>query len=424
MTSDATPGLWPPGRLETVLETAARFFVSKLTERHKEHLRSRYGLTDETITKCRIGFAPVDRSALIASFLLAGLNRDEIRTTGLAWVDEQGARALWSGRIVFPYLINGAPKFFIARQTEETLEPPGSNGPIGKYKKQMRSVTLPNGGRVSNGISEPIFGADTVQPDAPLIITEGISDAIIAHQAGYPAVSPVTTRFKKEHANILIELCRPVAQIYLIMDNETSVAGTRGAVTVGLALARAGLRPNLCEIPRPIDREKVDLNDYIREGGNVDRLFENSIDVEEHPIAEELIHEERQRSADRLRAATIHLRAAQSPRWKKTTHDFRLDKNKVLSALPPLSVLTGVTGRGSHPVYHSTTGQNLVVDGERWYCFHKGNEGGGGPFEWIAVYMMNMIHEGETIPPDRFPEVLEFAANKYMPGWQECYECG
>ena len=189
---------------------------------------------------------------------------------------------------------------------------------------------------------------------------------------------------------------------------------SRRAVT-GIALARAGLRPYLCEIPRPEGLEKVDLNDYIRGGGDVAALFETAIDVEEHTIAEEMTREERHRAADRLRSAIIRERAARSTR-RKTARV--LDRDEVIAHLPPLSVIVGFEGRGPHPRYGSAHGDNLSVDGDRWYCFHKGNEGGGGPLEWFAVEA-GIIREGEPIPRDKFPEVLEAAADRYWPNWRD-----
>ena len=414
MTLEIPPWSWDPDRLALVLETAARFFESHLEDRHREHLRTRYGLTGETIARYRIGFAPAARFALPLALTDAGIEAEEIKASGLVTAAPSGLFPLWRGRIMFPYLIGGRPRYFIGRQTDETADPLE-----GKYIKQKRSILAPGGGRVSNGITEPIFGADTVRPGAPLIITEGITDAIVTHQAGYGALSPVTVRFKKEHAPDLIALCRPAGRIYLIMDAEASEAGTRGAVAVGIALARAGLRPYFCEIPRPDGLEKVDLNDYIRGGGDVAALFTTAIDVEEHPIAEALIREEHRRTADRLRSEDLRQRAARSTRPKKGPTGPRLDKAEVLAALPTMAALVGFEGYGTHPVYGSATGQNLSIDGDRWYCFHKGAEGGGGPLEWFAIYELKIIREGETIPREKFPEVLEAAADRYIPGWRD-----
>ena len=77
-TLEIPPWSWDPDRLALVLETAAGFFESHLADRHREHLRTRYGLTDETIARGRIGFAPVDRSTLIDRFNTAGLTREEV----------------------------------------------------------------------------------------------------------------------------------------------------------------------------------------------------------------------------------------------------------------------------------------------------------------------------------------------------------
>ena len=83
MTLEIPPWSWDPDRLALVLETAARFFESHLADRHREHLRTRYGLTDETIARGRIGFAPVDRTALVVALMEAGIEPDEIKASGL-----------------------------------------------------------------------------------------------------------------------------------------------------------------------------------------------------------------------------------------------------------------------------------------------------------------------------------------------------
>lgn len=56
-------------------------------------------------------------------------------------------------------------------------------------------IYLPNNVQIPNGIEEPIFRADTVRPGVPLIISEGITDCISAHQA---SISPGTVQFKED----------------------------------------------------------------------------------------------------------------------------------------------------------------------------------------------------------------------------------
>ena len=421
MTPGDAPWSWSPERLTCLMDTAARFFESHLDERHREHLRIRYGLTDETIVRARIGFAPVARSLLIAHLMLAGFTLNEIRASGLAWVDyKSNARALWSGRLVFPYLVGGLPQFFIARRTDETAEHPGPNGTIHKYKKQMQWFALADGGRVPNGIEEPIFGADTVRPRETLIITEGVVDVISAHQAGYAAVAPVTVQFKEEHRAALIDLCRPAGRIYLIMDSEASGAGVHGAVKTGIILARAGLRPLLCEIPWPEGIEKVDLNDYIRDGGDLVALFERAIDVAEHPFADDAVRREAARAGSALRSATIRDRMRRSPKPRSDQDYPWIDRDEVLAALPPLFRMVGFErdGYGPHPILGSSTGTNLHVTGNQWYFFRAGSRCGGGPLEWIAIEA-GFIQPGEKIGGTEFVKTLKYAADRYIPGWRE-----
>jgi len=77
----------------------------------------------------------------------------------------------------------------------------------------------------------------------------------------------------------MIALGRKASALYLIMDNEENNAGLRGAVNTGLLLACAGLKPYICELPRPVGVEKVDLNDFIRSGGDPAELFPTAVYV-------------------------------------------------------------------------------------------------------------------------------------------------
>jgi len=139
-------------------------------------------------------------------------------------------------------------------------------------------------------------------------------------------------------------------------------------------------------------------------------------------IAEEMTREERHRAADRLRSAIIRERAARSTRPRKGRSGPWIDKADVLAAIPTLETLAGFEGYGPHPHHSkSATGANLHITGDQWYFFREGWRGGGGPLEWFACYEMDdpVIKEGEKIPRDKFVEVLEAAADRYIPGWRD-----
>ena len=87
---------------------------------------------------------------------------------------------------------------------------------------------------------------------------------------------------------------------------------------------------------------------------------------------------------------------------------------EVIDALPSVRDLVGFTGMGVHPVHGSTTGHNLKVDGDLWYCFHKGHEGGGDALKWIAVYEMGIIREDENLRGDNFLAAIEIQPGKHI----------
>jgi len=269
-----------------LMEDACRFFERHLTDEHRRHLWTRYGLMPDFVEVMRIGYAPADGSALLLHLMDRGYSRDEIIGSGLVvpWqrTDEDGGTRsgvsdLLRGRIVFPYLdADLRPVYFIGRMTDET--PARDDTTPAKYKKQL--VTI-------DGPREPICGVWSVSPGDPLIITEGITDCLAVLQAGRPCISPVTTRFKREQAPEVAELVRRSGgPVYILNDNEESGEGGKGAANIAYNLisqALDGARVFIGSPPRPEGVEKVDLNDFLRSGGDLDAVIAEAIPAEEHP---------------------------------------------------------------------------------------------------------------------------------------------
>ena len=384
-------------RLHQLLASARRFFEKHLKPEHVRYFEENYWLRAETVARACLGYAPVE-GGLLEWFLDHGFNSKEARSTGLLWMD---GRPCWRGRLVFPYMVGGRPEYFIARRTDESADLPG------KYLKQLRSTTKKPRLWLDPGIREPIFGVDSVRDGEPLVITEGITDVLAAQQAGYACVAPITVRFKGEVVSEAAAICRQASSITIIMDNEDSRGGEDGAVATGLMLSRMGLAPRIGTLPRPENAVKVDLCDYLRGGGDLDPVIDSAVLADFHPRAEEIREREWQESAQALRRDIVRQRARRSPPPASARYP-RLDTATVLAALPSLSTLIGFEGSGAHPVHGSSTGHNLHVDGDVWYCFRPGH-GGGGVFEWIAV-QEGIIGCGERLEGKDFVRALEAAA--------------
>lgn len=400
-----------------LMEDACRFFERHLTDEHRRHLWTRYGLMPDFVEVMRIGYAPADGSALLLHLMDRGYSRDEIIGSGLVmpWqrTDEDGGTRsgvsdLFRGRIVFPYLdADLRPVYFIGRMTDATPALAGTTP--AKYKKQL--VTI-------DGPREPIFGAWSVSPGDPLIITEGITDCLAVLQAGRPCISPVTTRFKREQAPEVAELVRRSGgPVYILNDNEESGEGGKGAANIAYNLisqALDGARVFIGSPPRPEGVEKVDLNDFLRSGGDLDAVIAEAIPAEEHPG----VLAEQKRVYARIAADVKQQRDRQ--RWiesgKKPRRGESIEDLK--ARMPSLSAYTGIPGRrGSHPVYGSIHGDNFLIseDGETWVSFHGGAEPGksGNIFKLIALEQGYLTDEREPLRGEAFKQTIEYCRERW-----------
>ena len=400
-----------------LMEDACRFFERHLTDEHRRHLWTRYGLMPDFVEAMRIGYAPADGSALLLHLMDRGYSRDEIIGSGLVmpWqrTDEDGGirsgvSDLFRGRIVFPYLdADLRPAYFIGRMTDAT--PTRDGATPAKYKKQL--VTI-------DGPREPICGVWSVSPGDPLIITEGITDCLAVLQAGRPCISPVTTRFKREQAPEVAELVRRSGgPVYILNDNEESGEGGKGAANIAYNLitqALDGARVFIGSPPRPPGIEKVDINDFLRSGGDLDAVIAEAIPAEEHPG----VLAEQKRVYARIAADVKQQRDRQ--RWiesgKKARRGESIDDLK--ARMPSLSAYTGIPGgRGSHPVYGSIHGDNFLIseDGETWVSFHGGAEPGksGNLFKLIALEQGYLTDEREPLRGEAFKQTIRYCRERW-----------
>lgn len=159
---------------------------------------------------------------------------------------------------------------------------------VAKYLKQ----TIDRGWVNRDVITEPIFGTSTVHETKPLIVTEGITDALMAHQHGFPCVTPATTSFKKKHYEKLCELAARASTVYVVNDNEETNAGINGALRTAVVIKNDGHDVFVGELPRPSEREKIDVADFLAENtrGGLLSVLEESVDPEEHELYDPTRH--------------------------------------------------------------------------------------------------------------------------------------
>lgn len=427
------------GRNAELFEEATVFFESQVSRKIQEIARENWGFDPSILKKYRIGYAPPTAQALEIHLRTNGFSQADLLDSGLftsvEMHDEPGMYTvypLFRGRIMFPYTQNGKVAYFIGRSTPMT---PGywgeSKRAVPKYLKQKRTSL----------ITEPIYGIDSVVSGETLIITEGIADCISAQNAGYACISPVTTQLKGELIEQTAAICRTCSKAYIVNDSEDNSAGLKGAISQGLRLHELGVSVFICSIPRPEDIEKIDLTDYLRNGERIEDLLVIAIPIMEHPEAKKRVSATKQqgsgktpresgrktgtRSGYATSAYNSSGQAGQqstglSPSKDEWIHDFYPSLIALIKQHVSLFDFVEGTGHMSHPIYGSKTGTNLHVeikDGEPcWYCFHRGNEGGGDLIKWVAVYELDLISEGETLAPKQFKDTVRYLVDTYVPG--------
>jgi len=177
-------------RLYEICEIATRFFEKQLKETKKggevkEYLLSR-GISEESIKKWRIGYAPNTWRSLSNFLVSKGYKREEVIKAGLA-VPKEGKEEISSpwdsydrfrGRIIFPIFdVHGQVIGFGGRVfgEEEKKED------VAKY------INTPNTPLYDK--SRVLYGIDKAKTEIRkrdgAIIVEGYTDVILSHQAGF-----------------------------------------------------------------------------------------------------------------------------------------------------------------------------------------------------------------------------------------------
>lgn len=238
--------------LYTVLLASANWYHSKLTVDHRKHIAAKWGLSNETIDKYLIGYAPAGTDGMTLQWELKEVfSHDLIKSTGLITKNGQD---VYQDRIVFPYFKDGRVVYSIARRLDE-----GDR----KYLKQQVNKQYQE--YVDPAIKNIIFGQDSLKDADHCIITEGVTDCLAVLQAGIPCVSPVTVQFNiKDHKPIL-KLVKDLKTVYICNDSEVSGAGEKGAQSTAELLHAAGINVAVIQLPRMEGVDKVDLADYLRD---------------------------------------------------------------------------------------------------------------------------------------------------------------
>ncbi len=242
-------------RLYQLLETAAKFFETALRSGAGKAARSYIdgrGLTTETISRFRLGYAPNSRTELQSHLKAAGFTAEELAVSGMVIHGPDIATPYdrFRNRVMFPIPdLKGRVIAFGGRALDPDQPAKYLNSP---------ETPLFHKGRI-------LFNAAGARPTAHdrqrIIAVEGYMDVVAMVQAGFgEAVAPLGTALTHEQLQLLWRMCpEPV----LCFDGDT--AGRKAAyraVDTALPHLKPGMSLRFAFLP-----DGLDPDDLIRQSG-------------------------------------------------------------------------------------------------------------------------------------------------------------
>ena len=236
-------------RLWALSKEAARYFHSQLYgPAGKEGLAyvQKRGMTQTTLTRFGIGFAPDSWTGLVDAMRAKGYTDQELIDAGLVTVSRKNGSLFdrFRNRVMFPIIdVRGNVIGFGGRVMDDST-PKYLNSPetlIFNKRKNLFALNLSKKSKLGY-----------------LILVEGYMDAIALHQYGFDcAVASLGTSLTEEHAVIL---SRYTEQVVLIYDGDD--AGQRATQRAIPMLEKAGLQVKVLQM-----RDAKDPDEYLKKFG-------------------------------------------------------------------------------------------------------------------------------------------------------------
>jgi DNA primase len=208
-------------KIRTALSEAAVFYMKRLEESDvaKEYVKRR-GITGESLSLFKLGYAPAGWSNLLRHMRNAGFSDRTLKDSGLAVQGEKGLYDMFRQRLIFPISSVAGNIIAFGGRALDDAKPKYINSPETPVFRK----------------SETLFGLslakESIRREGSVIIVEGYMDTIICHQHGFRnAVAPLGTSLTSGHIQKLRTLANRTTFVF-----DGDAAG-RAAAKRALALA-------------------------------------------------------------------------------------------------------------------------------------------------------------------------------------------
>jgi DNA primase len=242
---------------------ATEFFARTLEseQRASEYLKTERGLTDETIARFELGWAPDSWQSLSEYLEKKQIDVKLGHTLGLLGHSDKGRTYdRFRGRVIFPIAIPGGEVAGFGARRADWIS---TEGP--KYLNSPESPIYDKSS-ILYGLN---LAKDEIRKSRRAILVEGYLDVILLHQIGAPqAIAACGTALSPRHASILKRLASEVITMY-----DGDVAGQEATRKAAEILLHEGLSVRVAELP-----EGEDPDTFARTRGRegVRKLIEES----------------------------------------------------------------------------------------------------------------------------------------------------
>lgn len=244
-------------RLFELMETAAIFYTSHLTEPAREYLKKR-GVGKDLVSAFRLGLASADWSAASEYLRSKKFSEKEILDAGLAKKGERGLYDRFRSRIMFPIsdsagrVVGFSGRLFPPVPAGKAADE-GTDAP--KYLNSPETALFKK--------SRILYGFDKakhlIRKVNCAVLVEGQMDLLASHGAGWGNTVAVSgTAFTPEHANLIKRMSDN-----LVIALDADAAGVRAAGKAARAALQIGLRVKVAQLPK-----EMDPADFIQKNGS------------------------------------------------------------------------------------------------------------------------------------------------------------
>ncbi len=315
-------------RLYQINALAARYYFERLSEPEGrpglEYLRNRK-ISNSTIKKFGIGYAPKGWSNLIDHLKMQGCSESDMYDAGLTRKRENGTYydAFYDGRVVFPIIdVRGRVIAFGGRIIRDGTDAP-------KYWNTPETMIFKK--------KDNLFGLNLAKNDKSgrLLLMEGYMDVVALHQSGFGnAVASLGTSFTSEQARLVK---RYAPRAVLCYDNDE--AGKKATLRAGDILFDEGVKVRVLTVT-----DGKDPDEFIKNKGP--DMFAVLIEKAE-PLIEYKINEIREKynlndvddKVDFTREASAVLARVKNPAQREIYVSRLADELKISAG----SIMAGIT---------------------------------------------------------------------------------